>query len=180
MRHSQAFARCLEIRADQQRFARADHVLSKCIADLSCALRQNAVIAHLDFEADLFRLLERDIEVAGVEDLAQFDLNRPENFILVEPRTDCLPDFGQQFVFFRAPVSVMAHHVIFKRQAQLQGKPNHQVRARRAKSAPFRVRKENDSKVVLPRLQVDRGEMTNSGLLHDLLEFRECSHRGHR
>ncbi len=50
---SQTLARALQIRANQQRFAGADHVFGEGIAQFARALGQHAIVSHFKFEADL-------------------------------------------------------------------------------------------------------------------------------
>ena len=66
--------------------------------------------------------------MAGVENLSQFGLDGAQDFILVEARTDRLSDIGQEFVLLCAAVSIVTHHVVLEREAQLQRQTHHQPR----------------------------------------------------
>ena len=126
------------------------------------------------------RLLERDVEVAGVENLPQFDLDGAQNFVLIETRADRLADLGQQFVLFRAAMRIVTDYVVFERKAQLQRQSHHQPRAGRTERPALRMRKQDDAEIVFPSLQIDRGQIADVGFGENPLEFREGSDRRHR
>ncbi len=67
--------------------------------------------------------------MARIKNLPELGLNRAQDFVLIETRTDRLTDLGQQFIFLRAPVRVMADDVVFEREPELQRQANHQMRA---------------------------------------------------
>ena len=71
--------------------------------------------------------LKRDIEIAGIENLAKFDLHRSQYFVLIKVRTDSLPDFSEKLVLFRAAVCFMHYDIIFKRERNLQCQPDQQA-----------------------------------------------------
>ena len=167
----------LQIGADQQGFAVADYVFSKRIPQFPSALGEHAVIPDLQFEADFVGLLERDVEVTGIENLSQLDLNGPENLILVEARTDRLSDLGEQFVLFGAAVRIVTHYVVFQGESQLQAQAHHQPRTGRTEGLAFGVREQNHAEVMLASLQVDRGQIPDIRFGENPLEFRERSHR---
>ena len=129
VRYAQALTRVFQIGADQQRFARADHVLSESVPQFSSALGQDATISNLKFEANLVAFLERNVEVVGIEDLPQFHLDGAKDLVLVEPGTDRLSDLGQQFVFFCPAMGIVTEYIVFERQAQLQSQTHHEPRA---------------------------------------------------
>ena len=116
---------CLQFGADQQGFAGSNHVLAKSISKFTSALGQNAIIPDFKFKVEFVSLLKCDVKVAGVKNLAQLDLNGAKDFVLVETRTDRLPDLGQQLVLFCTAMGVVTDHVVFEGEAQLQGKSNH-------------------------------------------------------
>ena len=138
---SQILPRGLQIGADEQRFAGTNHVFAESISRFPGALGQDAIISDLEFEAQIFSLLERDVEMAGIENLSQFDLDGAQDLVLVEARTDRLPDLGQKFVLFGATMSIVADHVVFEGQAQLQGQTHHEPGAGGTERPPFCVGK---------------------------------------
>jgi len=176
MADAQILPRVLQIGADEQGFAIANDKLGECVAQFAAPFGQDAIFSHLEFEPDLFALLKRDVEMAGIEDLPQFALDGAENLVLIEARADCLADIRQQFVLFRAAVSVVADHVVFESQAQLQSESHHQPRSGRAECSPFRVRKQDHAKIVLARLQIDRRQIPDVRGGENLFEFRERPH----
>ena len=75
---------------------------------------------------DFFPFLEGNVEVARVENLAQFDLDCAQDFVLIQVGADRLPDLCQQLIFLGATLRVVHDHVIFKRQTYLQRQPDQQ------------------------------------------------------
>ncbi|MGA9505743.1 MAG: hypothetical protein WBV31_14985, partial [Terriglobales bacterium] len=96
-----------QVALDQQRLSRPDDVLGKSTARLPRALRKYHSTLNLQLETNLVLFQKRDIESAGVENLSQFHLHRAQHFVLVEMRTDGLPDLRQQFIFLRPPLRFM-------------------------------------------------------------------------
>ncbi len=74
--YAQPLAGFLQVGADQQRLAGANDVFSQAIGQLARALGQHLAFFDFQLEADGLAFLERDIEVAGVENLAQLFLHR--------------------------------------------------------------------------------------------------------
>ena len=64
-----------------------------------------------------------------------------QHFILIEPRADGLPDFGEQLVLLGAPVGVVRDQVIVEREPELQSKSHHQPRTGRSERIALGVRK---------------------------------------
>ena len=180
MADAEILPRFLQIGADEQRLAVADHILGERVPQFTSALGKHAIVSDLEFEANLFAFLKGNIEVAGIENLPQFDLDGAEDLVLVEARTDRLPDLGQQFVLFRAAVGVVTDHVVFQGQSQLQSKTYHQPRARRTERSTFRVGKKNHAEIVFASLEIDRSQITDVRFGQNPLEFREGSKRSHR
>ena len=129
---------------------------------------------------DLVLFLKRNVEIAGVENLPQFRLHRAQHLVLVEMRTDGLPDLGEKFVFLGSPLRLMHDDIVLQRQRDLQCQPNEQPQIRRAKHAPFRVRKQNDPEVVFPRLQAYRHQVGDSLRQQQLFALPELSSRKRR
>src|SRR5438094_974503 len=94
------------------------------IAGIARALRLHFAVHDLQFNPDLITFLKGDIKLAGIENLSEFLLNRPQDFILVEPGADCLTDLRQQLEFFCTPLGVMHHDVVFQREPNLQSEPD--------------------------------------------------------
>ncbi len=180
VRDAQILARVFQIGADEQRFAVADHVLGEGIPQFAGALGQHAIVSDLEFEADLLAFLECDVEVAGIEDLPQFNLDGAQDFVLVEAGTDRLSDLRQQFVLFRPAMGIVTDHVVFERQAQLQSQSHHQPRTGRTERPAFGMGKQDHTEIVLARLQVDRSQIADFRFRENPLEFREGSHRRDR
>ncbi len=88
---------------------------------------------------NLIFFLKRDVEIAGVENLAQFDVHRAQHLVLVEMRTDDLSDLREQLVFLGPPLRFMHYDIIFQRQGDLQREADQEPQIRRAEHAPFRV-----------------------------------------
>src|SRR4051794_39007676 len=128
MRDPQTLPGILQIGTDQERLSGADHVFREGIPQFPFALGENTVVANLEFEADLVRFLKRDVEIAGVKDLTQFNLDGAENFVLIEARADGFPDLCKGFVFFGAPVRVMTQNVVPKSKSESQREPEQQRR----------------------------------------------------
>src|SRR5579871_4086285 len=101
-------------------------------------------------------MLERDVEVTGIEDLSQFDLNRAKYLILIQPRTDRLSNLREQFVLLRAPVRIVPDHVVLERESQLQRQSHHKPRTRRSKRPTLGMRKQDNAEIVLSCLQGHR------------------------
>ena len=127
---AQPLPRFFQIGADQQRLAAANDVLGQAIGQFARALGQNLALLHFQFEADLVAFLKRDVEVAGVEDLAQFLLDGAQNLVLVQPRADGLSDLGEQRELFGAALRIVHDHVVFQGQADLQRQPDQQPQVR--------------------------------------------------
>src|SRR5437879_1414651 len=108
--------------------------------------------------------LKGNVEVGRAEDLPQFLLDGSEDLVLIKLRTDDLSDLGQQPVFLCAPLRVMHDDVIFQRQSYLQRESNQHSQVRRSEHAPFGMGKQNDSEVVLARLQAHRGDFADAFL----------------
>src|SRR5207253_103233 len=104
--------------------AGADDVIRQSIAGFARALGLHFAVHDLQFKPDLITFLKGDIELAGIENLSEFLLNRPQDFILVEPGADCLTDLRQQLEFFCTPLGVMHHDVVFQREPNLQSEPD--------------------------------------------------------
>src|SRR5271163_5292496 len=62
----------LQIALNQERLARSDDVLSKSVADLARTLGKRDAGFDLQLETNLIFHLEGDVEIAGVENLAEF------------------------------------------------------------------------------------------------------------
>jgi hypothetical protein len=115
-------ARFFEVGTDEQRLAGSNHILGECILEFARPLGQNAVVFDFKFEADFVALLEGDVEIAVVENLAQFGVDGAQDFILIEAGADGLADFGEQFVFLRAAVGIVGDQIVFERQARVAGR----------------------------------------------------------
>jgi hypothetical protein len=89
-------------------------------------LGQDNSVFDLQLKANFVSLLQGNIEIAGVKDLAKLFLNRAQHLILIKPRTDGLPDLRQQLVFFGSSLGIVHDHVIFQRQADLQRQTDEQ------------------------------------------------------
>jgi hypothetical protein len=70
MAYAQILPRGFHIGADQQWLAGTNHVLAECIPQFAGALRQNTIFSDFEFEAEFFSLLEGDVKVAGIKNLA--------------------------------------------------------------------------------------------------------------
>ena len=107
----------------------------------------------------MIAFLKRNVEVAGIEDLSKFFLNRAQDFVLIEARADGLADLGQQFVLLGAALRVVHDDVVFERQADLQGQADQQAEVRGAEHAQLGVREQDYAEVVFARLQADCGQV---------------------
>ncbi len=137
---AQPLPRFLQFRADQQRLPAADDELAQAIGQFARALGQNLALLHFQFEADLIAFLKRNVEVGGVENLAQFLLHRAHNFILIQPRADRLSDLGEQREFLGAALRIVHDRIIFQGQANLQRQPDQQTQVRGTEHPPRGVR----------------------------------------
>ncbi len=129
---------------------------------------------------NLIFFLKRDVEIAGVENLAKLHVHRAQHLVLVEMRTDGLPDFGEQLVFLGSPLRFVHYDIVFQGQGDLQREADEQPQIRRAEHAPFRVREKDDPEIVLPRLQAHRHQVGNSLCQQRLLADLELSSRKRR
>ena len=84
MRNSEALTGAFQIRADQEGFPGPYDIFGERIPHFAAAFRQYSIVADLQLKPDFFRILERNIEMARVKNLAEFDLNRTQNFVLVQ------------------------------------------------------------------------------------------------
>ena len=94
-------------------------MFGQSIANPARALGKNDAAFDLQLEMNLIFFLKCDVESAGVENLAQFDLYRAQHFVLVEMRTDGLPDLGEQLVFLGSPLRFVHHDIVFEGQRDL-------------------------------------------------------------
>ncbi len=95
-------------------------------------------------------------------------------------RTDGLPDLGEEFVFLSSPLRLMHDDIVFQCQRNLQCQPDEQLQIRRAERVPFRMWKQNDPEVMLPRLQAHRHQVSDSLRQQQLLADRKLSSRKRR
>ena len=177
MRNPQPLSRGLQIGSDQQSLSTADHIFGKCVLRPPLSFGQHPPIPHLQLKPDLLSLLKRDIEIAGIENLSQLNLDGAQNFILIQSRADRFPDVRQQLILFRSPVRIVADHVILQREPQLQRQSHHQARPRRAKNPPLPVGKHDHSKIIFPGLQIHCRQIPDSNLQQDALQLRKFPYR---
>ena len=107
-------------------------------------------------------------------------MNRAQNLVLIKPRADGLPDFGQKLVFLGAPLRVVHDDVVLKRQADLQRQPDQQPQIRRTKHLALSMRKQDDAKIVFPGLQADGGQIPDVFVGKDFLELLKTRTRKSR
>ncbi len=124
---------------------------------------------------NLVFFLEGDVEIGGVENLAELRLHRAQHFVLVEMGTDGLPDLGEQFVFFGSALGFVHYDVVFEGQRDLQRQTDEQPQIRRAEHPPLGVGKQKNSEVVLARLQAHRHQVGDSLRQQRLLAGLELS-----
>jgi len=117
VRDPETRAHPLQIGADDQRLPAVNHIFGERVFQFARPLGAHAVAFHFQFKVDAVPFLERDVEVAGIKNLAQFDLDGAQNFVLVETRTDGLPDLGEQFVLLGAAVGIVGNHIVFERKS---------------------------------------------------------------
>ena len=125
----------------------------------------------VEFEANLVAFLEGDVEVSGIEDLAEFLVDGPQDFVLIKPGADGLTDLGEEFVLLGAALGVVHDHVVFERQPNLQGQADQQAQVRGSEHVARGIREKDDTEIVLAGLQADSGEVADVLLLHDLAEL---------
>src|SRR5208282_1327576 len=89
-------------------------------------------------------------------------------------------DLGEQLVFLGSPLRFVHYDIVFQNQRDLQRQPDQQTQIRRAEHPPFRVRKQKDPEVVLPRLQAHRHQVGDSLRQQHLLADLELPSRKRR
>src|SRR5208283_756937 len=178
--NSQVRTHLFKIGLDKQRLARSQNVFRQAIGDLARSLGKNAAVLAFQLEADLFFLLEGDIESTGVENLAQLGLHRTQHLIRIEMRADGLPDFGEHLVFLGPALRVVHDDIVFQRQRDLQRQADEQPQIRRSEHAALGMGEQNDSEVVLARLQAHRHHVADSLGKQSLLKGLELSSRERR
>src|SRR5581483_4301477 len=174
-RDTQLFPGPLQVGANQERLACAEHVLRQAISGFAGTLRQHLSALQFQLEADFVALLKGDIKSAGLEQLPELFLDGPQDLLLVEPGADGLPDFGQQLVFLCAPLGIVHDYIVFERESQLQRQSDQQPQVRGAKYLALSVREQNDAEVMLTGLQTNGGELANRFFFQDVLKLLEPS-----
>src|ERR1700722_5685201 len=177
---AQSRPRLLQVRTYQQGLSSANHIFGKRVLQFTFPLGQDQIILDLKFEADFVAFLECDVEIAVIENLPQLRVDGSQHFILIEARTDRLPDLGEQFVLLGAAVSCVRNQIVFHREAKLQCQPHHEARAGGPERFALRVRKDNDSECLFAGLEAHGGEIADFGFLERILKAGEGSGRAHR
>ncbi len=72
-------------------------------------------------------LEEGHIKSRGIENLSEFLVQRPQDLLLVESRTDGLADLRQQLVFLGAPLRIVHDDIVLKGEAYLKRETNQQA-----------------------------------------------------
>ena len=70
-------------------------------------LGRTLIVPDLQLETNFIAFLKGDVEIAGVENLAEFNLDGAKDLVLIEARADGLPDLSQQLVFLGAALRVV-------------------------------------------------------------------------
>ena len=141
-----------QIGTNEKWLSGANHVLGEGIFQLATSLWKNPLFHHLELEADFVALLERDVKVAGIENLPELGMNGAQHLVLIQPRTYGLADLRQQCVLFGPTMCIVRHQVVFQCEAQLQGQSDHQMRAGRAEGLARSMGEQDYAKIILARL----------------------------
>jgi len=97
---------------------------------------KSSTIFDFQLKANLIVFLERDIETAGIENLAQLHMHGAQNLILIEMGTDRLSDFCEQLVLFGAALGRRASQHISSVKAICKVSP---IRRRRLDEPNMRL-----------------------------------------
>ena len=124
--------------------------------------------------------MEGHVEIRGVKNLPKFFLNCAQHFVLVQARTDGLPNLGEKLVFLGAALSVVHYDIVFERESDLQREADQQPQIGIAEKSALGVRKEYYAEIVLASLQADCGDVMNVLCRQHLSKLFESSARKRR
>src|SRR6185369_5350688 len=155
------FTGCFQLGTDQEWLAGTDDVFGQAVTDGTGALGQDLSVLYFELEVNFVAFLKRDIEIAGVKDLPEFNLNGAKDLVLVEVRTDCLPNLSEEFVLLCAALGVVHDDVVFQRQTDLKREADQQPEIGRADHATFSVWKQDDAEIVFASLEADSSYVAN-------------------